>query len=494
MTTDIFRHLPAIYVYLKGAVPKTATQKILLALSEKGQITQKTYELSKLKSTPTDAELAVQIDETSIKAEQLRKHLEPLHSRTPLVDAEALAALDREWTKWRAEWSTSAAARPAARERARLHAAVSALFGEGDNAWRTLIQAWLEEGRVRMRTPVPSTKDALRARLHYNEPALAHLPEAFALLASPQYGIPPLDIRPAFWHTAGVADEACYAAKEPTIGLSWYSRRASLAAVLMVYIIEFKSVRGKGGGKGGNEECADADIIEVEVDKPTESELREGRRSRIWNGVPGMHQPYPGGGAPAMVGPDGLEEGEVRQEVLQTAQLAVLALHPLLQACVSHSSGVALPGIPMGAPLPPRLPIPADAIGGQATLASIIARAQMQNMAAGAAGQRRPTDASEPGPSSFGVEWEQAIAPSQENSSTSQDVEEMQASDMPSLSMYGLSDEQAKMLEQAIANAAAAAQLQAEAEAALEEDEEEEYDDEDDEDDDDGDMERVDVP
>ncbi|TFY53277.1 hypothetical protein EVG20_g10191 [Dentipellis fragilis] len=112
--------------------------------------------------------------------------------------------------------------------------AVSALFGEGDNARRTLIQAWLEEGRVRMRTPVPSAKDALRGRLRYNEPALAHLPEAFALLASPKYGIPPLDVRPAFWHAAGVADEACYAAKEPTIGapqLSWYSRRASLAAV-----------------------------------------------------------------------------------------------------------------------------------------------------------------------------------------------------------------------------------------------------------------------
>jgi 26S proteasome regulatory subunit (ATPase 3-interacting protein) len=28
---------------LKGAVPKTATQKILLALSEKGELTQKTY-------------------------------------------------------------------------------------------------------------------------------------------------------------------------------------------------------------------------------------------------------------------------------------------------------------------------------------------------------------------------------------------------------------------------------------------------------------------
>lgn len=28
---------------LKGAVPKTATQKVLLALAEKGEVTQKTY-------------------------------------------------------------------------------------------------------------------------------------------------------------------------------------------------------------------------------------------------------------------------------------------------------------------------------------------------------------------------------------------------------------------------------------------------------------------
>jgi len=28
---------------LKGAVPKTATQKILLTLAEKGEVTQKTY-------------------------------------------------------------------------------------------------------------------------------------------------------------------------------------------------------------------------------------------------------------------------------------------------------------------------------------------------------------------------------------------------------------------------------------------------------------------
>ena len=54
-------------------------------------------------------------------------------------------------------------------------------------------------------------------------------------------------------------------------------------------------------------------------------------------------------------------------------------------------------------------------------------------------------------------------------STTVQDI-----SIMPSLSLYGLSDEQAKMLEIAIANAASAAQAQAEAEAALEEEEEEE--------------------
>ncbi|TFY56520.1 hypothetical protein EVG20_g8894 [Dentipellis fragilis] len=137
---------------LKGAVPKTATQKILLALSEKGQVTQKTENnfffvanQNTVDTMPNDkvseleaeakaldeenkvlaaeikaaaagefdihsafylshAELAVQIDETGTKAEQLRKRLEPLRSGTPLVDADALAALDQEWMKWRAEW------------------------------------------------------------------------------------------------------------------------------------------------------------------------------------------------------------------------------------------------------------------------------------------------------------------------------------------------------------------------------------------------------
>ncbi|KAI0280945.1 TBPIP-domain-containing protein [Russula aff. rugulosa BPL654] len=136
---------------LKGAVPKTATQKILLALAEKGDLTQKTYgkatffvanqgnldalpeqkfkdlanetealnernkalvaeikaasaELAQIKSTPTDSELAVQIDETESKVTKLREHLEPLRAGTPLVSTAELNALDAEWTKWRSEW------------------------------------------------------------------------------------------------------------------------------------------------------------------------------------------------------------------------------------------------------------------------------------------------------------------------------------------------------------------------------------------------------
>ncbi|KAF8486428.1 TBPIP-domain-containing protein [Russula ochroleuca] len=136
---------------LKGAVPKTATQKILLALAEKGEVTQKTYgkatlfvanqgnldalpekkfkdlaeetealsernkalaaelkaasaELAQIKSTPTDTELAAQIDETESKVAKLGEQLEPLRAGTPLVSPAELDALDAEWTKWRSEW------------------------------------------------------------------------------------------------------------------------------------------------------------------------------------------------------------------------------------------------------------------------------------------------------------------------------------------------------------------------------------------------------
>ena len=128
--------------------------------------------------------------------------------------------------------------------------AVSALFGDGDVARKALINAWLKDGLVHMGN-VPGVarpasveslgaphleaagterkaglKDVLRARLEYNEPVLAHLPEvsnhmfvsrtlltvlqAFALLASPSSGLPLLDPLPAFKHASQVAQEACY--------------------------------------------------------------------------------------------------------------------------------------------------------------------------------------------------------------------------------------------------------------------------------------------
>lgn len=56
--------------------------------------------------------------------------------------------------------------------------AVSALFGDGDAARRTLITAWLDEGCAHMRSsPSPSMKDVLSTRLQYNEPVLSLLPE-----------------------------------------------------------------------------------------------------------------------------------------------------------------------------------------------------------------------------------------------------------------------------------------------------------------------------
>ncbi|KAK0504648.1 TBPIP-domain-containing protein [Armillaria luteobubalina] len=136
---------------LKGAVPKAATQKILVSLAEKGALVQKTYgkttffvanqakrdtvpaekiasfeeeykraddenklllsdiksannELSKIKSTPSDAELDTQIVELMQVVAKKHAILQPLRSGSPLVSAEDLALVDAEWIKWRTEW------------------------------------------------------------------------------------------------------------------------------------------------------------------------------------------------------------------------------------------------------------------------------------------------------------------------------------------------------------------------------------------------------
>jgi len=135
--------------------------------------------------------------------------------------------------------------------------AVSALFGIGDLARRTLIQAWLQDGLRHMasvpgverplqltenmdagtsHSPVKTRKkatvnDVLRARLEYNEPALPFLPEAFALLVSPSSGIPPSDPIKVVGHVFNVADEACYITGDQSLQLDWYARRTSLAVV-----------------------------------------------------------------------------------------------------------------------------------------------------------------------------------------------------------------------------------------------------------------------
>lgn len=118
--------------------------------------------------------------------------------------------------------------------------AISTLFGEGDDARRSLITAWQDDAREQMKTweSVPTMKEVLKKRLECNEPVLSYLPEvclskdiftnflsscqheAFALLASPTSGIPPLDPLPGLRHAAMVADDACRITNDSARGVS----------------------------------------------------------------------------------------------------------------------------------------------------------------------------------------------------------------------------------------------------------------------------------
>ena len=153
--------------------------------------------------------------------------------------------------------------------------AVDALFGEGDEARRTLIHAWLDDARVSMRTSysqysqggattstaqTPNLGNVLKMRLNKNEDVLKHLPEvsaykpsqcrgihvvrpfflffqsayvvravfrsaqAFALLATPPTFsslIFPLilDPRPAISHSMSIASEACQLSGDTSVGV-----------------------------------------------------------------------------------------------------------------------------------------------------------------------------------------------------------------------------------------------------------------------------------
>ncbi|KAJ3793966.1 TBPIP-domain-containing protein [Lentinula aff. detonsa] len=136
---------------LKGAVPKAATQKILVALAEKGELVQKNYskttffvanqakidtlspekistleeeykkldeenkglalqiksaatELSRIKNLPSDSELNEQLTSLEDAIAKRIGSLQPLRSGAPPISAEEVAQIDADWLKWREEW------------------------------------------------------------------------------------------------------------------------------------------------------------------------------------------------------------------------------------------------------------------------------------------------------------------------------------------------------------------------------------------------------
>lgn len=231
-----------------------------------------------------------------------------------------------------------------------------------------------------------------------------------------------------------------------------------------------KNTSAARGGKSGI--CVNAAIREVELDRNGDEEhVREGRRTKMWSDL--VTNRVVAAGHIGHGGHGSLEEGELHDDIIRRVQAAVLGLHSMLQAHVSQALGT-----DHAAP-----PLHLDPTGGQATLASVIARAQIQNMASqleppllpandtqdpvnvGHAHSRTAEDPADAAGSSGLSLAEEGGLPSSSSPS------------VPQLSLYGLSDDQKKLLEQAIANAASAAQAQAEAEAALEEDEG--YDDDD---------------
>jgi hypothetical protein len=207
-----------------------------------------------------------------------------------------------------------------------------------------------------------------------------------------------------------------------------------------------------------SEICLVAEVTEVQLDgEDGEDSIREERRAKLWNGI-AMNEANDASNPQATyTNVHVLEEGEINPAVIAGIQAAIMSLHGRLQALVG---GV------LGVPMSHSTSVPTEPSTGQATLASVIARAQSSKLPASTPGDTTATNT----PSVN-------LPVTGENSSEAQTLGENleNHNPLPSLSMYGLSDEQTHLLEIAIANAASAAQAQAEAEAALEE-EEEDYD------------------
>jgi hypothetical protein len=220
-----------------------------------------------------------------------------------------------------------------------------------------------------------------------------------------------------------------------------------------------KDSRSKGGKGQADSACVNAGIEQVEVEK-VEDEEDVTRRVKMWNGIVATQMANASAAAAEAQGGEGLvaimhvetasgnphdgvktqEEGEIPQHIIEHSQATVLQLYSIIKSRVGPSEPLLAPPA-IGAP------------GAQSTLASVIARTQSHYRSL---------------PS---TEAEQTSAPSAEQSMSAD----------KSLPLSWLTEEQTKLLEQAIAQAASAAQAQAEAEAALEEEEDELLDEEDEE-------------
>ncbi|KAL5526492.1 hypothetical protein ACEPAF_8216 [Sanghuangporus sanghuang] len=109
--------------------------------------------------------------------------------------------------------------------------AIDALFGEGEEARRTLLNAWLAEGRKNMEQSQDRTiSGLLKHRLRWNEPVLQYLPEAFAMMMTSST-ILPLDVMHAIQHAGSIANQACYLSGDKSVANAWYAKRAALSAV-----------------------------------------------------------------------------------------------------------------------------------------------------------------------------------------------------------------------------------------------------------------------
>ncbi|KAL1742196.1 hypothetical protein HDZ31DRAFT_43749 [Schizophyllum fasciatum] len=196
--------------------------------------------------------------------------------------------------------------------------------------------------------------------------------------------------------------------------------------------------RGRGSG------CGAAPVAEVALDADHERGTREERRAKLWHNV--------GTGEPPPVDDHGLEEGEVLPEVVLMIQAAVLGLHaPLLARARSALGTAAVSTVgPAGGE-----PQPAPA----ATWATVFARAFAPRPVEASQPSVPPPDASAPAPA-------EAVVPPTDQSSASAIIGDEVLASLP---MIGLTDEQTRLLEEAIAHAASAAQAQAEAEADMEE-------------------------